>query len=290
MHDSETLASGISGVVADVRSGRDLAIINRVVAGQAVAPGNSAECTTALIGTMAVAIDQCDDIAELQRGLPAADCLKDLLRQSSASLAKLNEAASLRLRIMRKIGLALAELNLRGGDRRSNSHAASLKLEDFNLKKDFASRCRKIASLEERVFSTVIEVAIESEHELTAALFYRLAEAQKRRESHASAENHEPPNDPADSDPAPLVGVIISGPAHAGPTPAGYRLISDDDFEEIEGSVELLSRLLGDAIVDALFMYLECQADDRCTGVKQIPRYLRQLQEALSHVSKAEET
>jgi hypothetical protein len=214
--------------------------------------------------------------------------LKDLLRQSSASLAKLNEAAALRLRIMRKIGLKLRELNLRGGNRRSNSHAASLKLEDFNLKKDFASRCRKIASLDDRIFSTAIEAAIEFEHELTAALFYRLAEAQKRRESHADTDDLEPPIDSANSS-VPLAGVIASPAVHAGPTPTGYRLISDADFEELEGSVEILSRLLGDAIIDALFTYLESGEDDRYTGVKQIPRYLRQLQETLSHVSKAEE-
>jgi hypothetical protein len=279
-----------SGVVFDFGSGGTLATINRMAQEQTAATGGSADSTIAVVDAMSVAIDQCDDIAELQRGLPAVDCLKDLLRQSSASLVQLNQAASIRLRIMRKIGLKLAELNLRGGDRRSNSHDASLKLEDFNLKKDFASRCRKIASLDDRVFTTAIEAAIESEHELTAALFYRLAEAKKRRESCTDTDDApEHPVDSASSGLVTLAGVIVSPLAKASPTPSGYRLISDTDFEELQGSVEILSRLLGDAIVDAVFMYLECQADDRCTGMKQIPRYLRQLQEALSHVTKAED-
>ncbi|TWT75286.1 hypothetical protein [Allorhodopirellula solitaria] len=281
MHDAAILAD-------DSVSGGKLAIINRMAEEQTVASGGSTDCTIAVVEAMSVAIDHCDDIDELQRGLPAAAYLKDLLRQSSASLTKLNEAASLRLRIMRKIGLLLRELNLRGGDRRSNSHAASLKLEDLNLKKDFASRCRKIASLDDRIFSTAIEAAIESEHELTAVLFYRLAEAQKRRESGPETDDPDPPVDSANSLVS-LTGVIVSPVVHAGPTPIGYRLIREEDFEELHGSAEMLSRLLGDAIIDAMLRYLEREADDRCTGVKQIPRYLRQLQDALGHVSKAED-
>ncbi len=288
MHDTAILANELSGVAFNSGSGGRLATINQMAEEQTVAPGGSTDRTIAVVKAMSVAIDQCDDIVELNRGLPAADCLKELLRQSSASLAKLNEAAALRLRIMRKIGIRLKELNLRGGDRRSNSHDASLKLKDFNLKKDFASRCRKIASLDDQVFSTAIEAAVESEHELTAALFYRLAEAQNRRESRSNTEELEPAIDSASRSLVPLAGVIVFPVVHAGPTPNGYRLIRDEDFEELQESVATLSRLLGDAVLDALYLHLECQADDRCTGVKQIPRYLRQLQEALSHVSKAE--
>jgi len=212
-------------------------------------------------------VGDCDDIPELQRAIPAADYLKNLLRQSSASLSQLNEAAVLRLRIMRQIGVKLLELNLRGGDRKSNSHAASLKLEDLNLKKDFACRCRRIASLDGSVFQTAIKNAVDSEHELTANFFYQLADAGRRKDSSSES------NNPGQINPAPAIGDLTSvagGSNSPGidlrQLPRGYRLIGDEDFAELEGSIRMLSWLLSDRVVELLSIEIRGEAERLGSG------------------------
>ncbi len=151
----------IIGVLVDGKAACDCAVegeqadlgkVNQLAERRELLPDASAESLVAGTRAIAIAVESCNDVPELSRVATTADYLKSLLRQSSASLAQLNEAAALRLRTMRRIGTKLCELNLRGGDRRSKSHDASLNLKDLNLTKDFASRCRKIASLDNAVF------------------------------------------------------------------------------------------------------------------------------------------
>lgn len=275
-------------LVADNGSAANLATVNRFARQHQIAANASPEPIIAIIRSMSNSIEGCDEIAELQRGLPAADYLQDLLRQSSASLVNLNEAAAVRLRIMRKIGLQLMELNLRGGDRKSKSQGESLKLKDLNLKKDFASRCRKIASLSGNLFDAAIGSAIQSEHELTATLFYRLAEAEKRRNDPSCGDRSketEATTPACDLSPATQETELLQTDLRS--IPDGFRLVSEDDYDELEGSIGVLSQLLSDALVDS--MLLKNNGKECYVGVTQIPRYIRQLQEALSRIVKLEQ-
>ena len=56
-------------------------------------------------------------------------------------------AAEVKLRAERKAGVLLRSLRLRGGDRKSKRHAASLKLDDLGISRNQSKRWQHIASI-----------------------------------------------------------------------------------------------------------------------------------------------
>jgi hypothetical protein len=92
-----------------------------------------------------------------------------------------NRAAALRLRAARKAGELLASLRMRGGDRRSKGRRAPLKLADLGISRDQSKRWQRLAMLPEESFVKYIRIANRLGHEITAAGFLKMAEADRQR-------------------------------------------------------------------------------------------------------------
>ena len=73
-------------------------------------------------------------------------------RWASKAARTFARAAKLILRAERKAGEFLAGLKLRGGDRKSKGHRASLKLADMDISSDQSKRWQKEASVPEKDF------------------------------------------------------------------------------------------------------------------------------------------
>ena len=106
------------------------------------------------------------DKAEAARKYAASACL---------GLEIQNHAAEIKLRAERKAGELLAELRLRGGDRRSDSRPASLRLQDIGVNKDQSSRWQLEACVSVRDFETFLTREREAGRELTSAGLIKLA-------------------------------------------------------------------------------------------------------------------
>lgn len=140
-----------------------------------------------------MAKDALVQLSNLRRQIEAAKDLDELmgLRDKSAALATYfraigerteiaNAAVEGRIRSERRMGEALAELRLNGGDRKSESHDARLKLEDIGIGKDQSSRWKKLAAIPEDDFSDYVSTCNEESKELTTAGFMRHASAKSK--------------------------------------------------------------------------------------------------------------
>src|SRR5262252_3251685 len=76
--------------------------------------------------------------------------------------------AELTLRAERKAGTMLAEMGLRGGDRRSNFHDGSLKLADLGIGYTDSHRWQQEAELSDALFEAYITTTREMGKELTS--------------------------------------------------------------------------------------------------------------------------
>jgi hypothetical protein len=63
-----------------------------------------------------------------------------------------NQCAEIKIRAERRIGEMLGETIEHGGDRKSKSHDATLKLSDLGITKSDSSRCQAIAAIPEAAF------------------------------------------------------------------------------------------------------------------------------------------
>ncbi len=92
-----------------------------------------------------------------------------------------NKAAEMKMRAERRMGQLLAEMNLHGGDRVSDSHRERATLKELNISHTQSSRCQKEAEVPEGAFCELVESARENECELTTAALLRLAAALRRK-------------------------------------------------------------------------------------------------------------
>lgn len=116
-----------------------------------------------------------------------AEAARTYARAAQLGLDAQNHAAEIKLRAERKAGEMLkqakenGEIKSQGGDRKSNSHDASLKLADVGISYTQSSRYQAVASLPEEVFeSHIVETKAEGK-ELTTADILREARSEKAR-------------------------------------------------------------------------------------------------------------
>jgi hypothetical protein len=86
-----------------------------------------------------------------------------------------NRAAEVKLRAERQAGKLLAQMTLRGGDRRSKIHQERLKLDDLGISRNQSTRWQMQARVPENVFREHIRETCDAGKELTSARLIRLA-------------------------------------------------------------------------------------------------------------------
>ncbi len=104
-----------------------------------------------------------------------AEAIRKYVQNMGLGLELENRASEVKLRAERKAGKVLAGLNLHGGDRKSSSHAESLKLENFGVSRNQSARWRQLASVSEALFREYIRTTNAAGERVTSADLVRLA-------------------------------------------------------------------------------------------------------------------
>jgi hypothetical protein len=122
-------------------------------------------------------LEEADSLDDVKAIRDKAMAVQRYVESARLGLKLQNIAAELRLRAERKAGVFLAQLHLRGGDRRSKGHAAPLKvnLDDLGLTRDQSKRWQRVAAVPEHSFSRFIEEAKSSGSEISSAGLLRMA-------------------------------------------------------------------------------------------------------------------
>ena len=114
------------------------------------------------------AIAEAVSIDEIKSIRDKAEAMRLYVKQAGESLIMQNQCAELKVRAERKGGQLLGEMRLNGGDRKSESHHARVKLDDVGVDKDKSARWQSIASIPEKIFEDHISEVVEKEEELTS--------------------------------------------------------------------------------------------------------------------------
>jgi hypothetical protein len=115
-----------------------------------------------------------DDIKEVR---DTAEAARTFAKAAQLGLELQNRAAELKLRAERKAGKFLADLHLRGGDRRSKSPAVTLTLDDLGVTKRQSELWQLVASVPDQHFDQYIRGKNELGQEVTASGLLRLAKS-----------------------------------------------------------------------------------------------------------------
>lgn len=150
-----------------------------------------------------------------------AEAARTYVKAAKLGLDLQNRAAEVKLRAERKAGSLLRSLKLRGGDRKSKKHRASLNLQDLGISRDQSKRWQHIASVSDAAFSKYLKDTIDQGREITSAGLLRIAE--KRRGTPRTAQSS--------SSPEAVPGLVESR--------AGEEL-----FEELMNHCRLLGNVL----------------------------------------------
>ena len=123
------------------------------------------------------ALAEASSIDEIKDVINRAEALRLYFRKATDGLEIQNRAAEIKLRAERRAGELLQEVDRerRGGDRRSKSQPATLKLDSLGINKSQSSRWQQIARIDNAVFEQHIESTKESGRELTSAATLKIA-------------------------------------------------------------------------------------------------------------------
>lgn len=113
-----------------------------------------------------------------------AEAARTYVKAAQLGLELQNRAAEIKLRAERKAGKFLTNLSLRGGDRRSKTHTATLKLEDLGINRDQSRRWQHLAAVPEKEFQNYLKSAQAEGRELTSAGLLRLAASLRHVNGH----------------------------------------------------------------------------------------------------------
>jgi hypothetical protein len=182
------------------RGVHELALLDQ--AGQALAEAQS--------------FDQIKDIRD------KAEAVRKYAQSASLGLDIQNRAAEVKLRAERQAGKLLAQMTLRGGDRRSKNHHERLKLDDIGISRNQSTRWQIQARVPEKVFREHIRETCQAGKEITSAQLMRLAkhwnEAGKTGEFVNGSNGH---------------GKSRNGKSSATQSRSGDHRSTNDEFAEI---------------------------------------------------------
>ena len=137
--------------------------------------GSSQVHELALLDQAGRALAEAQSFGQIKEIRDKAEAVRKYAQSASLGLGIQNRAAEVKLRAERQAGKLLAQMTLRGGDRRSKNHCERLKLEDLGVSRNQSTRWQVQARLPENMFREHIKQMCESGKELTSARLLRLA-------------------------------------------------------------------------------------------------------------------
>lgn len=158
------------------------------------------------LGEAKDAIARASTIHEAKQYRDQAEAMRVYVAMRGGSLEIQNDGAELRIRAERKIGELLSLAQLRGGDRKSNSHADCLKLDDIGVSQNQSTRWQQIARVPQGEFDQHIRQQREAGKELTSKGIRQLAQRQVVSEPVDLADTFDPDHREIVTDFSQLIG------------------------------------------------------------------------------------
>jgi hypothetical protein len=141
-----------------------------------------------LLDQASQALAEARSLDEIKTIRDKAEAVRKYAQSASMGLDVQNRAAEVKLRAERQAGKLLAQLMLRGGDRRSKGHRDRLKLDDLGLTANQSKRWQLQAKVPEDLFREHIKNTCKEGKELTSAGLMRLAK--RVREKNGTRSRH----------------------------------------------------------------------------------------------------
>jgi len=129
----------------------------------------------ALLDQAGQALAEAQSFDQIKEIRDKAEAVRKYAQSASLGLDIQNRAAEVKLRAERQAGKLLAQMTLRGGDRRSKNHQERLKLDDLGISRNQSTRWQIQARVPENVFREHIKQTCDAGKELTSARLIRLA-------------------------------------------------------------------------------------------------------------------
>ena len=114
-------------------------------------------------------------IGEIKSVRHRAESIRAHAQRTSLGIEQQNYAAELKLQAERRAGEFLWNMKLRGGDRKSKSNGAGIRLRDLGIDKNQSARWQLEASVPESVFCEFVRREYESRREISSAGLLRIA-------------------------------------------------------------------------------------------------------------------
>jgi hypothetical protein len=127
-----------------------------------------------VLDRVACELAEMTSVTEVKAIRDKAEAARKYAQSATLGLKLQNQAAELKLRAERRAGELLAELVTHGGDRKSRSRDANLKLSDLGIKPSQSARWRREAAVPEQVFVQYISAANKLGQEITSEGLLRL--------------------------------------------------------------------------------------------------------------------
>ena len=143
-------------------------------------PTMSRNAELTAIETACRLLADCNSLGEIKAVRDKAEAVRVYAHNAKLGLEVFNRAAELKLRAERKVGQLLSELNLRGGDRKSQNWNSRMTLEDLGITQNQSKRWQQRASVPERVFQEFIDRSNAEGVEISSARLLRLARSIRR--------------------------------------------------------------------------------------------------------------
>jgi hypothetical protein len=129
----------------------------------------------ALLDQAGQALAEAQSFEQIKEIRDKAEAVRKYAQSASLGLDIQNRAAEVKLRAERQAGKLLAQMTLRGGDRRSKNHRERLKLNDLGISRNQSTRWQIEARVPENVFRELIKQTCGAGKELTSARLIRVA-------------------------------------------------------------------------------------------------------------------
>jgi hypothetical protein len=137
--------------------------------------GGSSFHELALLDQAGQALAEAQSFDQIKEIRDKAEAVRKYAQSASLGLDIQNRAAEVKLRAERQAGKLLAQMTLRGGDRRSKCHHERLKLDDLGISRNQSTRWQMQARVPENIFREHIRETCGAGKELTSARLIRLA-------------------------------------------------------------------------------------------------------------------
>jgi hypothetical protein len=120
-------------------------------------------------------LDEARSLEEIKSIRDKAEAARTYVKAANLGLELQNCAAEVKLRAERKAGGLLRSLKLKGGDRKSKRHGASLKLADLGISRDQSKRWQRVAAVSDAEFGHYLKWTADQGREITSAGLLRIA-------------------------------------------------------------------------------------------------------------------